>query len=280
MSLGENIRHYRIKNRITQDELAKKLCVSSQAVSKWETGNSCPDVSLIVPISEALCISCDTLLGKNECTMKQITDSIVTLMSSTQKSDLFKVTRALCFQIEKALFLSTTSMKFDTAFSEDDYEKYVGASYIALNDGFTLLSNGNIPFFASFPELDCGFDGTFENSEKKRDLFKCLSNELTLKAVRFLFSKPSKYAFDKAALKKNLSLSESETDNVINDIITLRLVRKDDVNINGESKTIYQFFPQPAILATLIIADQALYNGSYFLRADRRKTPFLKKGIL
>ena len=40
MNIGKNIKEHRISLGITQDELAKKLCVSSQAVSKWETGVS------------------------------------------------------------------------------------------------------------------------------------------------------------------------------------------------------------------------------------------------
>ena len=59
MNIGENIRAHRIELGMTQEMLAKKLRVSSQAVSKWETGKSCPDVSLILPISEAFNISAD-----------------------------------------------------------------------------------------------------------------------------------------------------------------------------------------------------------------------------
>ena len=40
LNIGENIREHRIALDMTQEVLAKKLCVSSQAVSKWETGKS------------------------------------------------------------------------------------------------------------------------------------------------------------------------------------------------------------------------------------------------
>ena len=76
MNIGENIREHRIALGMTQDVLAKKLCVSSQAVSKWETGKSCPDVSLILPISESFNISADELLGKTKYDSKRTTGSI------------------------------------------------------------------------------------------------------------------------------------------------------------------------------------------------------------
>ena len=54
---GETIRLLREKNRMTQAELAEKLCVSDKAVSKWETGRGYPDVTLIEPLAEALGVS-------------------------------------------------------------------------------------------------------------------------------------------------------------------------------------------------------------------------------
>lgn len=40
MNLGEKIRQLRVERRLTQEQLAEKLYVSFQTVSKWETGGS------------------------------------------------------------------------------------------------------------------------------------------------------------------------------------------------------------------------------------------------
>ena len=63
MTLGERIKELRKKNDLTQEKLADFLCVSYQAVSKWECGLSCPDLSLIVPLSRLLHVTTDELLG-------------------------------------------------------------------------------------------------------------------------------------------------------------------------------------------------------------------------
>lgn len=47
MNIGTKIRELRRARDLTQDELAELLGVSYQAVSKWETGAACPDLSLI-----------------------------------------------------------------------------------------------------------------------------------------------------------------------------------------------------------------------------------------
>ncbi|OGO93617.1 MAG: hypothetical protein A2Y17_00730 [Clostridiales bacterium GWF2_38_85] len=62
-NIGERIKELRKKNDMTQEKLAEQLGVSYQAVSKWETGIACPDLSLIVPLARLLHVSTDELLG-------------------------------------------------------------------------------------------------------------------------------------------------------------------------------------------------------------------------
>ena len=59
---GATIRTLREKYRMTQAELAERLCVSDKAVSKWETGRGFPDVSLLEPLGKALHVSVPELL--------------------------------------------------------------------------------------------------------------------------------------------------------------------------------------------------------------------------
>lgn len=54
---GAMIKKLREEKGLTQEELAKELHVSGKAVSKWETGQGLPDISLLEPIAKALGIS-------------------------------------------------------------------------------------------------------------------------------------------------------------------------------------------------------------------------------
>ena len=63
MTIGERIKQLRKKNDLTQEKLADFLCVSYQAVSKWECGLSSPDLALIVPLAKLLNVTTDELLG-------------------------------------------------------------------------------------------------------------------------------------------------------------------------------------------------------------------------
>ena len=60
---GSVIKKLREGKKLTQEELASKLCVTAKAVSKWETGRGFPDASLLEPLSEALGISVIELLS-------------------------------------------------------------------------------------------------------------------------------------------------------------------------------------------------------------------------
>lgn len=62
MKINEKIYSLRKKHNLSQEELADKLNVSRQTVSKWELGDSCPDFDKIVPLCELFGITTDELL--------------------------------------------------------------------------------------------------------------------------------------------------------------------------------------------------------------------------
>ena len=63
MVIGEVIKKHRLIKNITQEEMANALNITPQAVSRWETGVSYPDVAMIPHISKYLDVSADKLLG-------------------------------------------------------------------------------------------------------------------------------------------------------------------------------------------------------------------------
>ncbi len=66
IKLQEQISFLRKQKGLTQEELAKTLGVTNQAVSKWESGQNCPDIQLLPEIAKLFEVSVDELLGCNE----------------------------------------------------------------------------------------------------------------------------------------------------------------------------------------------------------------------
>ncbi len=71
MKINEKIYSLRKEHHLSQEELADKIGVSRQTVSKWELGESCPDFDKIVPLCEVFGITSDELLTDKK-TQKEI----------------------------------------------------------------------------------------------------------------------------------------------------------------------------------------------------------------
>lgn len=63
MQIGARLSNCRQNKNMTQEELARRLGITPQAVSKWERGQSFPDISMLADMAQLLEVSTDWLLG-------------------------------------------------------------------------------------------------------------------------------------------------------------------------------------------------------------------------
>ena len=61
-TIGQNIAYFRKQKNMTQEELAEKMSVTAQAISKWECDTSYPDITVIQTLSKVLGVSVTELL--------------------------------------------------------------------------------------------------------------------------------------------------------------------------------------------------------------------------
>ena len=66
MSLSENIKKFRLEKNLTQEQLAAKLCISAQAVSKWESGQSDPSTTNLLALAKLFGVRPEELLQEAE----------------------------------------------------------------------------------------------------------------------------------------------------------------------------------------------------------------------
>ena len=67
MTLGERIKRYRQMQGLSQEELAEKINVSRQAITKWENDNGIPDIDNLIALSKIMGITLDELvMGEKE----------------------------------------------------------------------------------------------------------------------------------------------------------------------------------------------------------------------
>lgn len=96
--LNENIRNLRKAKGLSQEELALKLNVVRQTISKWEKGLSVPDSSMLVLLAEEMNTSVSTLLGEtvqeeclNEGNLKNISEKLEVINLQLAKRSEMKI---------------------------------------------------------------------------------------------------------------------------------------------------------------------------------------------
>ena len=85
MEVFEILKNLREKNNLTQEEMAKRVNITRQAVSRWETGETQPNPEMLKVLSREFNVSINTLLGSPRqlfcqcCGMPLTEDSMISL---------------------------------------------------------------------------------------------------------------------------------------------------------------------------------------------------------
>ena len=91
VKIGMFISMCRKKQNLTQAELAEKLGITDRAISKWETGRSLPDASLMLDLCDILNISVNDLLSGEKVKMNEINNKqeqmILEIVKEKQETD-------------------------------------------------------------------------------------------------------------------------------------------------------------------------------------------------
>lgn len=120
MKLGLNISKLRKAKGLTQEQLAAAVGVSAPAVSKWESGSSCPDISLLCPLARVLGTNVDNLLQFEETlTEDQLAKEMNTIVETARNGH--------CHDAEEALqsllhtYPSSVHLKYSSAMLMDTF---------------------------------------------------------------------------------------------------------------------------------------------------------------
>ena len=273
MTLSENIKKYRLDKGYTQEQLASLLGLSAQAVSKWETSETYPDGALLVPLAQALDVSLDTLFGNHAVSMKELSPAIMRMIASAPNDEKFYTVREICWQTEKAL--CGWSGYPDEPYDPEELKTKSMSSYVLKDYGFTHVSNGRAPFFTVVPTSGNTLTEVIGDGEEMRRIFEALSSPDTMRAVLFLYRNTANYVFEKDLLADKCGIGNEQIERVIGDLTALRLICATDVEIDGETKTLYSSKPTHLIVALFLLAHEMNYCGGYCVQSEWRNTPFL-----
>ncbi len=274
MSLSGNIKRMRLEKKLTQEQLATKLGISAQAVSKWETSETYPDGALLVPLANELAVSLDELFDNDAVSMADISGRIVKLIRNTEENERFNVARDIGWQIERGLF--NCRSEIEKKYDPNEIRNQKNASYILDDNGFTIVSNGKEPFFSVFPQPTEGYGHFLNDKEDIKQIFAALSHTDTMNALIYLYYKTENYVFESAVLEKVCDIPSDNIKAVLDDLLTLKVIRMQKLMINGKERMLFYSRPSHKIIALFLMAREIGYKGAYSLQSHIRNTPFLK----
>ncbi|MBQ9743873.1 MAG: helix-turn-helix transcriptional regulator [Clostridia bacterium] len=240
MSIGKNIARYRKAKKLTQEELGARLGITNQAVSKWESEISYPDILLLPRIADELEITINDLYATD---VKHI---------SQARSNVFDMDKVHSFPRE------AQSMLIDTLYREtnllscnswdflkvpknpitkkyDSIKKHHTLSCISENSGASFISNNQAI-------IDCGIDikniGTLFNNIEITSGLKKLADSNVRSVLSYIcnqyfhssapFNSSDSEYFEKdikpIAVSHAIGLTSDETLEAMEKLITLHII--------------------------------------------------------
>ena len=102
MKIGDKLKEARLKNNMTQEEVAEKIFVSRQSISNWENNKTYPDIGNVIALSDLYDVSLDELLKGSDNFMKHLEES--TDLVKSNKKLIGLIILALIIVVAMALF--------------------------------------------------------------------------------------------------------------------------------------------------------------------------------
>lgn len=275
MTLGENIRKFRLLKKLTQEELAGKLRVSPQSVSKWERDESLPDTSMLPDIADSLGVSLDRLFSRDAASFDDAGYMIKRCLVSLPDEEKFDMMRKLAYHCARSVFTDPEDPRVIEFEKNREYDPN-GDCKSSCNEtehGFTLGSEREPMFYSIFVDIGNGFGRVMREDAKFNAFFFALSDKAAYDALLKLYHLPDGFSFDESFATSRLGIAEPAV--TLGKLKALRIVRSERIVIDGEPTTIWFFVRQCGIPAIFTLLDDYLYSKGFELQSDSRRSAYI-----
>ena len=145
--IGENIRRLRAEMGLTQEMLAKRLGVSFQTVSHWETGQTYPDIEMIPEVASFFEVTTDELMGVEKAVLeKRIIEDwniVNNIQDLREKIEKFREMRRLYPRESAVLKMMIINMAYFPEYHDEIRElseEYLSMPGIYASDKYDIIS--------------------------------------------------------------------------------------------------------------------------------------------
>lgn len=138
--IGANIVFYRKQRRLTQAALAEQLNYSDKAISKWERGESIPDVLTLVQLAELFCVTVNDLLTDPNALPEEGGKVSKAMDKAVQKTLKRKADKSIISGLSSVLVWFVALLSFVVFSSMDMPRSWMAFFYAIPVDAIVLLS--------------------------------------------------------------------------------------------------------------------------------------------
>ena len=139
LQIGKNIAAYRKQRQLTQAKLAEMLNYSDKAVSKWERGESVPDVLILVQIAELFEISVNDLIVDPDALPEETGSAVQVMEKAVEKTLKRKADKRIILRLSSLLVWFVALLLFVVLSSLDIPKTWMAFIYAIPADAIVLL---------------------------------------------------------------------------------------------------------------------------------------------
>ncbi len=274
MEFAKNLREFRRRKNLTQEQLANIVNVSPQAVSKWETSDTLPDAALLPEIAKALDTSIDALFSYTSSNNMNVFQAVRKYINESDESEK----SLLAEQIERIYNLMVASEKSRRGYDGTE-EEPLGPEYwdyysnitreprydIAVASSQSMVSCDEatmwmfesklFPFASVFLQPEEGYTKIFRDNPNIEQLFAALGDHDVYQCLMYLLTQEEK-SIELSALLKKAGISSTRTKEIRTKLseIDQRSIRIYEDSVNGKNYTFVSYTYPHGILMLLATA--------------------------
>ncbi len=277
MTIGKNIAELRKAKGVKQDELARFVGVTAQAVSKWENGGV-PDTELLPKIAEFFNVSIDELFGRQNNISINIEDVILKDILKTKVEERISRAFELCWMIEQSMYGTIISdperFKEEAKSHSEDDQVY---SQVLVDSGYTEMGLFNrMQYFLVVPDAKDKNKALLDGIDYP-EFFKLMADKDIFETLVFLYKRESFNAFTEKLIIKELGCTEDKAKHITSVLLRLNIIAKTVAEVGDELVEVYQFARRPAFVSMLIFAREMIdIPNNFYVNNQSRRKPYLK----
>jgi transcriptional regulator with XRE-family HTH domain len=273
--ISSQIAELRKAKGIKQEELAKAVGVSTQAVSKWECGGT-PDTELLPLIADYFNVSIDTLFNRRVDDYSDLKSELAKEIASVEQEKRMAAALEYCWVIEKALCGATDIEPSLKSLQEANKNGYAH-SQMLYDSGISLMSIvEKMQYFVLMPEPLNGWKNGLFAIDKYQKLFKFLGDEHALACILFLMQRDNK-PFTPKLLEKNIGITIDRAAEILDVLKQYSLIYEKEIELDDQIQKVYEFYANPALIAVLFISNELIKRPNNFhYNSSSRTKPYLR----